>query len=599
MKTLKLFNAVIADGSLTAMDAYVSEDGYIIEPKALWAKDAIISYYQKEKLSGKELNSTFHKSWATIKNSSRLELLIHQIHHYISTYGSNFQDEVYIPDEVLSLPDIKLKYKVIRALSSHDMTVKCLDLLKSGIALTPETIDDILSVLTDDCSYTFTGTENIRNKEAIVKVADLYGVYPNNATEFLRYVVFKATGETLLIKNKVLIDKIKASGFYVEPLFVKYGVVRLAEIFNRFKPLFLAFKNRQNTGVINKIAKLSKKYHKPLVVNPLNTVTSEYLTQDQLHWLDNATPYALMKAIHACQTRLNTFYVKDEGNGTFLYKVRNGKSYVKDNQPLYVSVVENNLSFILDFISKKFNANGIKVHIPTGVEYALPTSEKMYVGNIPMGTKFYGKNLAVGIYWENEWGARDLDLSALNIDGKVGWNSTYNQRNGMLMYSGDMTYAPSGAVEYLYASDNLDNSSLVQCNVFNGDSNAGYKIIVGKGDDITYNYMMNPNNLFLDVKTKAIQKQTIIGMVLPKTDKKSLSFVLMNFGAGNLRVSGAGRIADMSIKAVHNEWMNPFSFNDLLIYMGAEFVPKEEADVDLSLDSLEKDSFTKFFKLNK
>jgi len=39
-----------------------------------------------------------------------------------------------------------------------------------------------------------------------------------------------------------------------------------AEIFNRFKPLFLAFKTKC-PKTINKISKLSKTYHKPLVSN--------------------------------------------------------------------------------------------------------------------------------------------------------------------------------------------------------------------------------------------------------------------------------------------------------------------------------------------
>ena len=32
-----------------------------------------------------------------------------QISHYISTYGSGFEDEIYIPNEVLEVPNLKLK----------------------------------------------------------------------------------------------------------------------------------------------------------------------------------------------------------------------------------------------------------------------------------------------------------------------------------------------------------------------------------------------------------------------------------------------------------------------------------------------------------
>ena len=60
MKTLKLFNAVTAKPSTDK--PFVSEDGFIIEPDALWAKDKILAYYKKEKLDGNDLNKTFHKS---------------------------------------------------------------------------------------------------------------------------------------------------------------------------------------------------------------------------------------------------------------------------------------------------------------------------------------------------------------------------------------------------------------------------------------------------------------------------------------------------------------------------------------------------------
>ena len=55
-----------------------------------------------------------------------------QIKHYVSTYGSNFQDEIYIPTEVLEVPDLKISFKVVHALSEQEMTYKCLALLPSG-----------------------------------------------------------------------------------------------------------------------------------------------------------------------------------------------------------------------------------------------------------------------------------------------------------------------------------------------------------------------------------------------------------------------------------------------------------------------------------
>ena len=583
MKTLKLFNAIIAKESNEK--PFVSEQGFVIHPGALWSKDKIINYYTSESLNGNDLNKTFHKSWAKIKNSSRLELFIDQIFHYLSTYGSNFQDEIYIPDEVLNIPDVRLKYKVIGAFTKEQMTSKCLSLLRSGVAMKEETINDVLTVLVDELGYSFTGKEGIKNKEAIIKIADLYGILPTDIMEFFRYIIYRATGQSLLIKSESLISEIKDTNFNPAPQFNKFGLEKLAQIFNRFKPLFLAFKE-QCPKTINKISKLSKTNHRPLVLNKLNSVTSVILGNDDVHWLDNATPYALFKALSACYSRKN-------GQESFVYRIRNGKSWAKEGNKSSAS--KANYKIILNYIKQRFDLSGKKIFLPEDITFALPTSEKMFVGNIPTGTRFYGKKLAVGVYWENKWGANDLDLSGINIGGKVGWNSIYNQNNGNLMYSGDITSAPNGAVEYLYANKGLNEPTLVKNNVYNGDSTCEYKIIIGKGDKISKDYMMNPDNLFMEIKCNSIQRQTIMGIMIPKKEKQC--FVLLNFGAGHARVSGNSEISNIATKALYQQWSKPYSFTKLVKLLEAEIVDSpEKADHDFSLENLQKDSFIKIFE---
>ncbi|MCI3935616.1 hypothetical protein MQX03_00280 [Chryseobacterium aahli] len=584
MKTLKLFNAVLAKES--DAKAFISEDGFMIEPDAVWAKKEIISFYKREKLNGNDLNKTFHKSWQKIKDSTRFQLLIEQINHYISTYGSNFQNEIYIPNEVLNVPDLKLTFKVIKAYSIEEMQEKCLSLLKSGIALKEETIDDVLHILHNELEYDFTGKENIRNKEAIIKIADRYDIYPENPVEFFRYVIYKTTRTTLLIKSDDLIDEIKQSKFNPTYLFEKFELEKLAEIFNRFKPLFLAFKNKA-PKTINKISKLSKVYHQPLISNPLNNATNILLENSDLHWLENATPFALFKALSACYSRMY-------GQDTFVYRIRNGKSWTK--KATSTSVNELNYDFILNYLKSKYNLSGKKMYFPKDVEFALPTSEKMFVGNIPTGTRFYGDRLAIGIYWENAWGAYDLDLSGLNIAGKIGWNASYNQNEGQLMYSGDMTSAPQGAVEYLYANKGFVAPTLVMNNVFSGSSDCGYKIVIGKGDAISYDYMMNPNNLFAEAQCNSVQKQTILGILLPKDGRQC--FVLLNFGAGHSHVSGSSEVSMMATQALYQQWYEPISFNKLVEELGAIITSeKDESDYNFSMKSLEKDSFMRIFKV--
>lgn len=592
MKTLKLFNAVVARQSKNG-HIHISNDGYVIEADAVWAQNKIIAYYEAEKLDGNDLNKTFYKSWEKVQSSSRFELFLDQIRHYASTYGTGHTGEMYIPDDLLEVPDLKLTFKVIRAYTEEEMTEKCLGLLRSGIALTEETIDDVLSILTDELKYEFTGDEDVKNKEAVIKIADLHGVLPKDTMEFFRYIIYRTTNESLLIKNHMMIAAVKEGSYNPGAAFNKFGVERLAEIFNRFKPLFLAFKNKC-PKTINKISKLSKSCHKPLVQNPLNSVTSQLLGFGDDHWLDNATPFALFKALSICYSRMN-------GQDTFLYRIRNGKSWAAEGKKQKrgkknTTACSHNFDYLLNYVKNRLNLEGTTIFLPGDVDYALPTSEKMFVGNIPTGTKFFGDKLAVGMYWEDSWGARDLDLSGMAIDGgKVGWNARYNYVG--LTYSGDITSAPNGAVEYLYATTEISSPTLVMNNVYSGDANAGYKIIVGRGDDVTLPYMMNPNNLFAEVKCESVEQQTILGMMLPG------SFVLLNFGAGQARVSGSGIVQRTATKALFQQWNNPLTLESVLKMCGAKVVwldsdvTLDEGDIgiDLSLDKLEKDTFVNLF----
>lgn len=165
---------------------------------------------------------------------------------------------------------------------------------------------------------------------------------------------------------------------------------------------------------------------------------------------------------------------------------------------------------------------------------------------------------------------------------------------GQLMYSGDITSAPSGVVKYLYANSSLAALTLVMNNVFSGSSDCGYKIIIGKGNAVSYPYMMNPDNIFAEAKCSSVQKQTVLGMLLPKYGRQC--FVLLNFGAGHSHVTGDSEVSAMATNVLYQQWYELVSFNHLVQEPGAEIVSlKEEADFDFSLDKLEKDSFTGIF----
>ena len=145
----------------------------------------------------------------------------------------------------------------------------------------------------------------------------------------------------------------------------------------------------------------------------------------------------------------------------------------------------------------------------------------------------------------------------------------------------------------------MKQPTLVLNNVFRGnDDGVKFKIIVGRGDNIDVNYMMNPNNLFMETTVETVQKQQIIGLIRKDGDRQS--FTVLNFGAGNFHVSGYGEHATLARIALTQEWSDPLSFDEIASVLGATFVDRpEDADIDLSINSLERDSFTKIFEAKK
>lgn len=590
--SLKLFNAVLVNDLEKNIDGDVlvnNDYGFVMSAAGKAAEQDVIDFFKEKKVSGADLNKTFHKSWKKVQESDRYELLIHQILHYFTTYGALAEsDYVYIPNEVLDIPDLdKLSYKVVLTLTKDEMVDKSLSLLNSGIALKEETLRDVFSLL--KClDYKFTGDENIKNKEALILLADLHKIYPKDPVDVLRYVVFKSTGSTLLIKNKITTGLIKDSDYNPSDVFNSVGLEKMATIFNRFKSLFLAYKNTC-PKVINKISKLSKKHHQPLVSNPLMEVTVKKLSDNDLHWLENATVFSLFKALNVCHLRL-----KDQD--VFNYSVRNGFSYVKRSNKVFdKNVLRHNFKFILDFLRKKVSVKNKDIYIPEGVSYGLPTSEKMFVGNIPFGTKISAEKLAVGVYWENDWGATDLDLSTINVGGKLGWNSNYYDNSRSLTYSGDWTYADDGAVEYFYAQGNISPSLLFN-NIYSGNVGCQFNLIVGIGDDVKYDYMMNPNNLLVSEKSEMKKRAAILGLLLP-SEKGGVDYVVFNVATTQNQVSSYNEISGMYLEALCKQFNNQLMLDVVLKEIGFNFVDSaEKANIDLSLDKLDRETFIKIFK---
>jgi hypothetical protein len=605
--SLSLFGVVLeADDPISTYGTtFLGEYGVVVHVSASDSVSIIKRWLDTESLDGNQLNSSFHKSWQKVTQASMIQLVTEQIFHYFSTYGLEslgvYNDSlIYIPAEVLELPD-KLPIKVIYGVSRQEILDRCFSLLASGIALKQETIALIFEVF-DELSYVFTGDEAIANREAQLYVIDRSDKLPNDAMTMFRYFVYKATEQTLLIKSKDLIEKIKASK-YVLPKLSTTQLTALAEHFNRLKPLWLAFKVN-NAAIVNRVAKLSKKAHKPLPMNVMSNVSAFSLPKISAT-VCKANIFQLVRAYNSIEVALR-------GSNDRFYLVRNGKGYAKKNlqivheneygvESLQVAVLKSRSRILYEEILNRFTNK--KIYIPENVDYAIPSSEKQFTGFVPYNTKICIPSSQefglAGIYWE---GNVDLDLRADAVGDSVGWNANY--RSGVTLdsksfsksfkgvgHSGDVTSAPNGATEYLYYNE-IRSPYSIKNSLFSGEIGQSFKLIIGGGNDITKNYVIDPAKVLFTASMTMIQKEMTIGVLVPA--EQGANFYLLSSGSGNLRVGRDNEVSQIARQAMMDKALHSLRLSNLIKPEQLALTP-QEADIDLSGDRLAKDSFFNLF----
>lgn len=443
-------------------------------------------------------NNAFYSDYDSVENRNELELFVDKIMHYMSTYGrENFglESQPYIISEKFGVKDSNIipnKITIYKILSIKE----CQELFTDYVINSMRSFRDVMAqnyFINLVKEHMFIGNiEDVLSYEAKAILYDEYNKLPEDPQEFLRFIVYKATGKTLLIKNKETIDKIRYSHSSSDEkyydYFIRYGEYeKLASIFFRYKPIFLAFKGKDGcSSIINKIRRLADKYHKPL--NPVNVQNYHALNdEDKAKIRKKATNRELVKLIN--------YYLSKDSNYYPVYNIRNGKMFIntvsKENK-----VFSNNDILLLynELVARLKEAyEGYTIIIPKHIYYALPTSEKQMFGTIPWGTTFIltdeNEANSVGIHWNNQPNSRvDLDLHIHdNKGGHYGWNSLYN---GDVVYSGDMTDAPidkGGATESFKIKKKEDTIFILSLNNFTfgfNQSPVEFDFFLSQGDKI-------------------------------------------------------------------------------------------------------------------
>lgn len=607
--TIKLFNAVLSP-ELNSVDTgsykVLYKYGVILDPRAACSPYAQVELDQEGMLTN-AFNQTFHKSWDTVIKTSREDLAVHQILHYLSTYGTDMDDRfIYIPREVLNTPE-PIKFRLIVGLAPEEMANRAFKMLASGTALKTDTVTTVLEILKDlNFHWNQERFEAVKNKEARIKLCDEYALVPSDPVEIVRMFLYYATGSTLLIKSKAVKKLLATEASLPNPklqiLMSAVTAETLAPVFNRFKPIFMGLKTQCPSirSKINLISKLSKTLHKPMrpnILNELGLASLSDLRAAEETLFDHATFAQLARGLQYLSQTLEAKFAH--------YQIRNGKSWTKDKKAGSNANHLSKMVFLSNLISRKFgdSVRNKTFYIPAGVEYALPTSEKSMIGPIPAGSKFtYADAVSVGVHWRNSGGARDIDVSAVGLE-KTGWNSVYSRNNGSCVYSGDITNAPDGATEYIRVSKAHSETVMIRANIFSGDDNAKYTIVLGQGSETDKAYMMDPNLVDIAAPAQSVSVASAVAIVVPNGD--SVTAIMAHFGDGNARVSTTGPIGKKQRKALVHKWTNCWTVNQMLRECGAQVItqssagPGAEAAIDLSPRSLAVDTLLNLFSSDK
>lgn len=555
------------------------------------------------KNNGLVVDHTFYKSFGDVLKHDRFELFLDQVAHYASTYGTGFTEAPYVVNDGDTEETKYQRLTVIYPVNDCEMYDRCLYLLSSGIALSKETLEPVCDYVVEyanshDLKLDY-ALGNINNKEAKCLLCMKAGVCPTDPVELLRLLQYSATGSTLLIKDYATLNARRLMCSMLLTL-TEYQIRSLSTIFNRFKPIFLMFKNGKSQSlIINKISRYSKVYHQPFKQPFWADVTS--YVHDMGEVRKRIYDITAFKAVAIIQS------LREQAlrNNTRLYVVRNGKVSIQNvggkevNNELamyHMELMQVLFNKVVDVVKSNTGDVDKKTYrMPKNVSLGVPASERTFIGNYPLGTQVKcEKNTYAGICWGNNAGWRDIDLHFYDIEGNhYGWSSDYyKNKDGkpLVIFSGDMTSPVNGsATEVMYFRSDIPDGVFVSSNYdYRDTTNKSVKssvFIATDGEEVVdsshfkHGYMVDKKDIVFSGDIVTNNKNSIIGFFEGGT------FTVANM---QFNTNAKGIIEAMRSKA--------HSFMSLEAVLDAAGFTREEDDsavAGLDFSNVEKDDIIK------
>ena len=580
MTTEDEYNIMTCDSLLHSGIIFIDENDLPMSsvPKAI-AQTAISFYgYNNE-----TFNRTLIESFATVANMPRDEFYLTQILHYLTTYGTNFTTPFVVGARTFTPEETKaLKITIIRAESASRSLERINELFATTVAPKAQNVHYYRAL----APLATIAPEEVKSRELMIMMCAERSIRPSDPETLFRYLVYCATKETLIIKNKSLIGMIKRAAHNNIELInslTEDEMKALASIFYRYKPLFLAFKTPETASVINKIRRLAVKYHKPQSANTIKNFVN-LSSKEQATIIARATNRELIKLYNALAVP----------SDIRLFQIRNGKIWIREEEKegkVFDKICAAS-AIGIELHKRLKNYRGMTVYIPRGISYAVPYSEKQFSGAIPWGTAIGATDkenaFTIGVHWVNDpdESGCDLDLHAHTPTRHFGWNSDYISGDGEIIYSGDMTNAPApkGAAESFYIN-NVNEPVILTLNAFNAKSNKQFQFFMTEGED----------DKMRERATFDASKLISAPLPLAFADKSSLSLGIFDnktfyvYGGNVAEGAVPSRDYPKFIEALLNRMSSTYRFEALASALKINIVheaPKDTPFLDLSPEAL-------------
>ena len=438
-KYLKVVESTKEVGDLKNTQLCLSQ-GILVNPLEPISKDTADALIKLYGVDLRNANATFYESFEVRKGLTWEEVVFDRLCHYAMTYGGlkEFFGTDFIPnsEEKEFQTAFNTHLTTIQIKSYMEVREDLEKFLNQPLALPTSDI----SILADLVEHYGVDITEKANKELQIEFGYRYKCAPKNPELLVRLLVRILLGTTDYYKNSMTFshlchevqyltkDKKDLIVSLVKDFVSKQGLQPLADHFRPNKQLWLILRKLGLQREVNAMKRLSERSRKDH--------TFKNLLKEFPDDLSDITNYQLIRYYNY----LSELVVLVEGDYQ-VYRIRNGKTYVKAIKKTPISGLKNNLVElylirIREELKYRFADKKLKFYQPEEhISIALPTTAKSFIGSYPMYTRIeVPENYQVGIYWNQE---SDIDLHAHSVDGSH--TGYYCEGIQGVTYTGDMT----------------------------------------------------------------------------------------------------------------------------------------------------------------